>query len=494
MNKLVVKKWGWENAAELEKSPPNIVKDFQKWIINQVIVVSAIRSSEFNTTDKLIGVWNELSAENINEEKVNLLINEIRDFHLKILIEKWYLIDSNISIKVYKIFEDFKYDIFYYLLHPNIIPSIWNDYLINWTNSNISIIWFWEKLSAFIQKEVLNDWKNNWPKSENVDLDEFVSKYDLYLKEDELFQELSSRISLLVQKVLNKWLIPIVPGYIWWFVDWIENTFWRGYTDVTAWMLALGFSSKNDVTLEIQKSVKWMMSSDPRLLDNPSDAILIEKLDYLTAKEIIWVRWAQAKLLNSQVLRRELQEAGIKIKLFDPFSSWKWTIISQDKNIYSSWVEYIWWRKNIIAYTVSSWKMADSWVLFQVFQVVQDFTSIDIVSTSETEISFTLDWWMSKKRLNIMSAKIRKVMWIIEENDEEFVNYKENKALVFCVGQNLKHSLWTLWRASIALGKGWINIEMVSQWRMERAIAFCIDWKNFKKSINLLHDEFIWLS
>jgi aspartokinase len=29
-----------------------------------------------------------------------------------------------------------------------------------------------------------------------------------------------------------------------------------------------------------------MLSADPRLLDNPSDAKLIEEIDYITAKEI----------------------------------------------------------------------------------------------------------------------------------------------------------------------------------------------------------------
>jgi len=490
MNKLVVKKWWGENAAEFKSSPDNVLNDFKKKV-NQIIVVSAIRTPNFNTTDRLIKLWKELSNDIIDEKKVIKIINKIRDLHLDLLIIKILSTRWDTYIDVYNFFEDFKYDIFYYILNRDIFPSKENDYLINTANHNISILWFGEKVSAFIQKELLNWLSDYWLHSESVDLDDFVTEYDLYLTENELFLELSNRISNLISNILDKWFIPIVPGYIWWFVNWIENTFWRGYTDVTASMLALGFSSENDVTLEIQKSVKWMMSADPRLLDNENDAKIIEKLDYLTTKEIIWVRWAQAKLLNSWVLRRELQEADIRIKLFDPFVDWEWTIISNKKDDLSSWVEYIWWRENIIPFTVSSWKMDDVGILFKVFKVVQEFTSIDIVSTSETEISFTLDGWISKKKLDIMSAKIRKVMWIIKENDEEFVNYKENKALVFCVGQNLKYSLWTLWRASIALGKWWVNIEMVSQWRMERAIAFCIDWKNFKKAINLLHDEFI---
>lgn len=43
LKQLKVKKWWWENAAELTKSPTNVVNDFTDWI-KQVVVVSAMRS------------------------------------------------------------------------------------------------------------------------------------------------------------------------------------------------------------------------------------------------------------------------------------------------------------------------------------------------------------------------------------------------------------------------------------------------------------------
>jgi len=50
---FIIKKLGGENAAELDKSARNIWEDFENGK-TQAVVVSAIRSSEFNTTDKLI--------------------------------------------------------------------------------------------------------------------------------------------------------------------------------------------------------------------------------------------------------------------------------------------------------------------------------------------------------------------------------------------------------------------------------------------------------
>ena len=71
------------------------------------------------------------------------------------------------------------------------------------------------------------------------------------------------------------------------------------------------------------------------------------------------------------------------------------------------------------------------------------------------------------------------------------VSFQENKALVYCIWQNLYHDMWSLWKAASALSQWWVNIEMVSQWIKERAMVFWIDDKDYKKSINLLHDAFI---
>jgi aspartokinase len=135
--------------------------------------------------------------------------------------------------------------------------------------------------------------------------------------------------------------------------------------------------------------------------------------------------------------------------------------------------------------------MFNSWILAKIFWIVADYVSVDIVSTSETEVSFTIDAWICRKKLDEMSEKIREAVWIQEDNYENSVSYEEGKALVFCIWQNLKHVTWSLWRASTVLGDWKINIEMSSQWKKERAMAFCIDDKDFEKAINLLHDEFI---
>jgi len=134
--------------------------------------------------------------------------------------------------------------------------------------------------------------------------------------------------------------------------------------------------------------------------------------------------------------------------------------------------------------------MSWTWILSNVFNIVKDYSPVDIISTSETEISFTIEWWLGKEKLDIMVNKITEVLKIKEDWYENFVKYEENKALIFCIWQNLQNNKWILGKAAWILGMWNINIEMVSQWIMERAIVFWIDGNKMKDAIRILHD---WL-
>lgn len=482
--KLKIKKWGWENAAELTKSPENILKDFKVWV-KQVVVLSAIRSHDFNTTDKLIFLWEALESWDDYDDK----LEEILDFHLKIVWKKLDLDTSSIEKVIIDSFTKLRTDILYWKDNKKDIPSKTNDFLINTKEWFRSILWFWEELSAIINTDVIANSFKEKLKIKYISLSSIAQNLSDDLSESEIFKDLSNKISFLIKDYLRWGYIVILPGYIGWFEKGIENAIWRGYTDATAAMSSVWLAKDYEVVLEIQKSVEWILSADPRLLENSPR--LIKKIDYLTAKEITWVRWAQAKLLHPQVLRKELQKIAIKVHLFDPFSDGVWTVISKEKDSNSSWVEFIWWRNNITVFSISSWKMSDRWILSSIFEIVQKYTSVDIISTSETEISFTIDSHLTDLELEDIRDKIKYKLHIKENGFINFVKYDKTKALVFCIWQNLSHELGSLARAATALSKWWINIEMVSQWMMERAMIFWVKWDKMKGAINLLHKEFI---
>jgi aspartate kinase len=485
---LKIKKWWWENAAEFKKSPDNILKDFEKKI-NQIVVVSAVRSTNFNTTDNLIELaW--LLNNNSLEDAYNKIL-EIQNFHLEILKEKLWD-NSEIESFINEFFINYLWKTINDWINFNgekIYPNKDNDYSIWFWDKYLSLIWIWEELSALIQEKLIKNLNIDWLDAQVVDLNWLTNDITEADNESIVFEKLSKQIKSKVDKILTNWKVAVIPGYIPGFEEWIENRIGRWYTDATASMTAIWFSESYDVILEIQKSVKWMLSADPRIVDNPK---LIEQIDYLTAKEITWVRWSQAKLLHSQVLRKELLKKWIKVRLFDPFSDSKWTIISKTKNPESSWVEYVGARDNVIFFSISSWNMSDYWVLAKVFEVVKSYgISVDIVSTSETEISFTIDNWISDELLKDLVDDIKNELDIDENDEVNFVKYSKNKALIFCIGQNLAQSIWALDKATNVLSKNLINIELMSQWAMERSMIFGIDAFNMKKAVKLLHNEFI---
>jgi aspartate kinase len=498
LEKLKVKKWWGENAGKFDKSPLNVASDYKNWN-KQLLVVSAIRTDEFNTTDNLIELANLLKPNSDHSplwDAMNAIvknkIEDIKNFHINLLEEKLWL-NSDIKDKIFCYFEYFiKIIDDWFLLWEDtskIYPNKKNDYSINYLDNSFSLIWFWEDLSAFIQVELINNLNINWLKAKKIDLSLFSLDLNNLEEDTNVFTFLSWKLRDIIEPILRDNIVPVISWYIPWFEDWIENMIWRGYSDATAWMVCLWLNDIYDITFEVQKSVLGMLSADPKLVKNPK---LIEKIDYLTAKEITWIRWSQAKLLHSQVLRKEILDASIKIKLFDPFSDSVWTIISWDKCTSSNWIEYIWSRNNIIFFSISFSSMSDSWILSKIFDVLDDYNiSVDIVSTSETEVSFTVDSNIDDDILDNVCLDIRKSLNFEKNDNINFVRYEKNKALIFLVWQNLINCLWILARAALAFEKWGINIKLISQWTMERSVVFWIDSKNMKKVVNLLHDEFI---
>jgi aspartokinase len=63
--------------------------------------------------------------------------------------------------------------------------------------------------------------------------------------------------------------------------------------------------------------------------------------------------------------------------------------------------------------------------------------------------------------------------------------------LIFCVGACIKNNVKILGEIAQILWENWINIELVSQGRLQRAIVLWISQDYFEKAVNLLHEKLI---
>lgn len=484
MEAFVVKKLGGENASEMLKSARNVIDDAKKWI-KQGIVISAMRSSEFNTTDELIKIWNALSKNDFNT--ANLLIQSIWDFHRKLLKEKIWDI-RGVYEETDKILEEelrlFSSNLLYAGENKQ-KPSKENDYTIQdklW--NSISIIGFWEVLSAKIFSTVINELS----KIESQEILSTVIDTSNAIWEIIWWNAFTTLAHSLEKKVSQNDNISILPWYVGWFSEGIEKAIWRGYSDATAAALAVGMKKIgiHNVTLEIQKSVRGMLSADPRILEHKEKAQLIPHVDYILAKEIVW--WAKAKLLHDQALRQEVIDAWVEIKLFDPFNEEsEWTIVGKEKNK-AKGIHFIGWKEAIF-FSISSTNLWGPWVLSKIFDIVKQYASVDIHSGSETEVSFSIEAWTANN-LQKLQKELQHAFWIQQNTKENFVTYHTWKATIHCVG-NLKWIKWLSRKVSQVLEDQWINIEIQSQGTQERAMIFGIDLKDMKKAVNALHSYFI---
>lgn len=498
LEKIYVKKLWGENAAELYQSTLNIIED-AKQEKSQIIVLSAMRSEDFNTTDVLIQIGDVLEQWWDDVSKLPNLLTSIYEFHKDLIDIK--LEGSGIDTKhVHKIldteFQYFEESISEALLTDDSEFSKENDYSCIWKNGEtLSILGFWEKLSSLIFTEVMNQASQTSETYESIYAGDICDHSELQnMDQSEIFEYISQKLAVQLWNIIDTWKIPIVSGYIW-TLDWgIEQSIGRGYTDATAAMIAVWMANMwRDAVLEIQKSVRGVLSADPRVLRNPHFAKVLSRLDYITAREITGDNGASAKLLHSQAIRREVQDAGVKIHIYNPFTSGEegtWilpTLVWEKKDNTSLFVGG---RKNILFFSVSSGKMFDAWILASVFERVQKYAPVDIVATSETEISFTIDRSHLELQSDIdgMEQELRDILEIPLNTDMESVDYRDSNALLFCIDPYMKNKVWYLAKITWILAENDINIEIVSQWRLQRNIVFWIAESDLEKAINLIHE------
>lgn len=142
-NNLIVKKLWWENAWKIGVNLINILKDFEKGI-PQAIVVSAMRDENFNTTDKLIEIWEYLK--DWKKEEALEILSTIKSFHIKLISNNNELKDEeeNILHKIEKIFQAEEEKIKNCDLQE-CIPTKENDYSIkDWENSHSMWRYKWD--------------------------------------------------------------------------------------------------------------------------------------------------------------------------------------------------------------------------------------------------------------------------------------------------------------------------------------------------------------
>ena len=246
------------------------------------------------------------------------------------------------------------------------------------------------------------------------------------------------------------------------------TTLGRGGSDYSAALIAKGIQADE---LDIYTDVNGMMTTDPRIVP---EAMIISKLSYIEASELAFFG---AKVLHPKTIYPAIT-ANIPVFVKNTFQpDFPGTEITTQPGS-REMVKAIAVKKGITVVNVHSDSMLGSYgFLKKVFDIFDKYeTSVDLVTTSEVNISMTID----------NDKNIEKVINDLQEFSD--VSLLRKKSILSAVGDGIKQTAGIASRFFNAL-RG-INISMISLGASEVNLSIIVDDENAEKAVTLLHNEF----
>lgn len=432
-----------------------IVKEKRNKKKKLVLVLSAL----YGVTDFLI----ETGTKSLhNEEEIDNLIKKIKEMHLEYIN---YLKDEKVKEKaIFKlgekisILEKFLFGVSYL---KELSPR-----------SKDLIQSFGERLSPIVLEAFLLDNKVN---AKFIDAKEagIVAVGNFEKAHADLDNTKNNFSKLVLPELKNN--VVLLPGYYGVDNNNDVKTFGRGGTDYSAGFITNILNAK----LEIWKDVSGFMSADPKIVPSAKQ---INHLSYEEAEELGYLG---AKILHPKTidpLREKNLSCEIK-NLFNP--SVKGTIISKHKSSEKTIIKSIAATKNISTITIQSSAMVNnSGFAAKIFsKLAEKEVEIDLISTGETAISFTLN----PKDITVAKEKL------LELKDELSCNISEKNdlSLIGVIGEGMKETKGIAGKIFNVIGEEKINIELISQGASEINISFVVEEKDLEKAISVIHKKFI---
>lgn len=267
----------------------------------------------------------------------------------------------------------------------------------------------------------------------------------------------------------------LLPGY--YGID--ENndvkTFGRGGTDYSSGFMA----NILDADLEIWKDVSGFMTADPKVVKG---ARQIDFLSYAEAEELGYLG---AKILHPKTIQ-PLREKGLSAEVKNLFApDVKGTIIGKGEKKAKEIVKSIAAIKDIAIVTIASSSMVNSSGFASIIfsKLAEKDISVDLISTSETAISFSIDSKSVEKSLSALEP--------IKDYLPCTISSKKDLSIIGIVGEGMIETPGIAGRIFSTLGKEKINVELISQGASEINISFAIKRSDLERAISLIHGEFI---
>ncbi|MDO8576677.1 MAG: aspartate kinase [bacterium] len=268
--------------------------------------------------------------------------------------------------------------------------------------------------------------------------------------------------------------LQVVTGFIGATPDGKTTTLGRGGSDYSAAIVGAALRAK---AIEIWTDVSGIMTADPRLV---SEAKVVPELSFEEAGELAYFG---AKVLHPKTILPAMRRS-IPVKVLNTFMPVdKGTTIVPNfaqRRKKSHTVDALTFKGPVIAVHINSPKFFDgNGFIARIFEIFNAYrTSIDVVATSVTSVSVTID---DEKNLS-------KIIKDLKELGD--VSIERGKAIICAVGGAV-NAAGVAGRMFTVLGQNKIAVEMISQASSGVSMTFVVGTRDAEKALKVLHKEYI---
>jgi len=325
---------------------------------------------------------------------------------------------------------------------------------------------FGERLSTFIFSEALLE--KGYP-AVLVDSRELI-KTDNSFTQAVVLQDIS--FPLVRERLLPliaAGQIPVLQGFIGATQDRITTTIGRGGSDHSASLIGAAVQADE---IQIWTDVPGILTTDPRIVPN------VYKIKMISFPEASELAYFGAKVLHPSTLLPAITR-NIPVQVLNSATiDQPGTIIASHSVPSKTPIKSIACKKGITIINIYSTRMllAHGFLrrIFEAFEKHQ--TVVDVVSTSEVNVSLTID---STARLDAILAELRQFADVEVEGDA---------AVICVVGENVRNTPGVAGRIFSALNS--INVRMISQGASRINVTFLVGGNRMEEAVRALHQEF----
>ncbi|KAI8909185.1 Aspartate/glutamate/uridylate kinase [Gorgonomyces haynaldii] len=335
-----------------------------------------------------------------------------------------------------------------------------------------------EKLSALIFTAVL---KARGLKARYVSLEKLVKrKFDSRSIDQSFYDYMVDEIRLLFSKFSGE--ICVVTGYLGPIPGGILDTIGRGYTDLTAALVAVALKASE---LQIWKEVDGIFTADPRKVQKA------RKIDVITPEEAAELTYYGSEVIHPFTMEQVIR-ASIPIRIKNTFKpQGQGTVILPEGHPLN--VQRTPSRKHPTAVTIkesvivvnvhSNRKSVSHGFFAHIFLTLDKFgIVVDLIATSEVHVSMALNPSISKERLELALLELKKYGQADVHTD---------MAILSLVGRDMRNMVGVASQMFKTLASAQVNIEMISQGASEINISCVISEEEAAMALEKVHDALV---